>query len=310
MNFSALGLTPALCAATRALGYLQPTPIQAAALAPALAGTDVLASAQTGSGKTLAFALALLQHLRPAGLSARRAQALVLAPTRELAMQVGEVIAALARHLPQAARVSVLYGGVSINPQMLRLRSGTDVVVATPGRLLDLVAHNALSLSAVSLLVLDEADRMLELGFADELAQVLALLPAQRQSLFFSATFSPAVQALARALLHEPMQIEQPGPTLQPVEIVQRALAVDADRRTQLLGARAGVCGHQIRRRGGGRQAAPCRPDGRAVSWRTQPGQTQPGAGRLQGRAADRHGGHRHGGARARHCRFAGGGEF
>jgi len=235
MNFSALGLSPALCAATRALGYLQPTPIQAAALAPALAGTDVLASAQTGSGKTLAFALALLQHLRPAGLSARRAQALVLAPTRELAMQVGEVIAALARYLPQAARVSVLYGGVSINPQMLRLRGGTDVVVATPGRLLDLVAHNALSLSAVSLLVLDEADRMLELGFADELAQVLALLPAQRQSLFFSATFSPAVQALARALLHEPMQIEQPGPTLQPVEIVQRALAVDADRRTQLL---------------------------------------------------------------------------
>jgi superfamily II DNA/RNA helicase len=235
MNFSTLGLSPALLAATSALGYHQPTPIQAAAVSPALAGKDVLASAQTGSGKTLAFALPLLQRLRPTGQNARRMQTLVLVPTRELAVQVGEVIAALARHLPQAARVSVLYGGVSINPQMMRLRGGTDVVVATPGRLLDLVAHNALSLAGTSLLVLDEADRMLDLGFADELAQLLALLPAQRQNLFFSATFSTAVQALAKSLLHEPVHIEVQGSTLQPVEIVQRAMAVDGGQRTQLL---------------------------------------------------------------------------
>ncbi len=235
MNFSTLGLSPALLAATTALGYTHPTPIQAAAIAPALAGQDILGSAQTGSGKTLAFALPLLQHLRPTVQRPRCVQALVLVPTRELAVQVGEVIAALARHLPQPARVSVLFGGVSINPQMLRLRGGTDVVVATPGRLLDLLAHKALSLAGTSLLVLDEADRMLDLGFADELAQLLALLPSQRQSLFFSATFSPAVQALANSLLRSPVRVAVQGPALQPIEIVQRALAVDGARRTALL---------------------------------------------------------------------------
>ena len=235
MKFSTLGLSPALLAATNALGYSSPTPIQAAAIAPALAGKDVLGSAQTGSGKTLAFALPILQTLKHTSQRNRGVQALVLVPTRELAAQVGEVIAALARHLPQPVKVSVLFGGVSINPQMLRLRGGTDVVVATPGRLLDLLAHNALSLAGTGLLVLDEADRMLDLGFADELAQLLALLPAQRQSLFFSATFSPAVQALAKSMLHEPVHIEVQGPAQQPIEIVQRAIAVDAARRTQLL---------------------------------------------------------------------------
>ncbi len=235
MTFSTLGLSPALLAAIDALGYTDPTPIQRDAIAPALEGHDLLGSAQTGSGKTLAFALPLLQRLQAHTGRVRHVQALVLVPTRELATQVGDVIKALAQHLPQTIKVSTFFGGVSINPQMMGLRGGTDVVVATPGRLLDLVAHNALKLDHVGTLVLDEADRMLDLGFAEELAQVLALLPAQRQNLFFSATFSPAVQALAHTLLHDAVRVEVQGPTQQPVEIVQRAIAVDAPRRTQLL---------------------------------------------------------------------------
>jgi ATP-dependent RNA helicase RhlE len=235
MTFSTLGLSPALLAAVHHLGHSSPTPIQQGAIAPALAGQDVLGSAQTGSGKTLAFALPLLQRLHINTSRMRPAQALVLVPTRELAAQVGEVIQSLAQQLPQRVKVSIFFGGVSINPQMMGLRGGTDVVVATPGRLLDLVAHNALQLDQVGLLVLDEADRMLDLGFADELAQLLALLPAQRQNLFFSATFSPAVQTLAQTLLHNAVRIEVDASQQQPVEIIQRAIAIDTPKRTQLL---------------------------------------------------------------------------
>ncbi len=235
MTFSTLGLSPALLAAVHALGHSSPTPIQREALTPALLGRDILGSAQTGSGKTLAFALPLLQSLTPPESRLRRVQALVLVPTRELAMQVGEVIRTLAEQLPQTIKVSTFFGGVSINPQMMGLRGGTDVVVATPGRLLDLVAHNALSLANTSLLVLDEADRMLDLGFAEELAQVLTLLPKQRQNLFLSATFSPAVHLLANTLLHDPVRVEVKGLAQQPAEIQQRAIAVDTGKRTQLL---------------------------------------------------------------------------
>ena len=235
MTFSTLGLSPALLAALQQLRHSSPTPIQQGAIAPALAGRDVLGSAQTGSGKTLAFALPLLQRLQPNISRVRQPQALVLVPTRELAAQVGEVIQALAQTLPQRVKVSVFFGGVSINPQMMGLRGGTDVVVATPGRLLDLVSHNALKLDAIALLVLDEADRMLDLGFADELAQVLAQLPAQRQNLFFSATFSPGVTVLANTLLQNPVRVEVDATQQQPVEIIQRAIAVDTGKRTQLL---------------------------------------------------------------------------
>lgn len=235
MTFSTLGLSPDLMAAVAQLGHSRPTPIQQAAIAPALAGHDLLGSAQTGSGKTLAFALPLLQRLQPNASRVRQPQVLVLVPTRELAAQVGEVIQALAQTLPQRVKVSVFFGGVSINPQMMGLRGGTDVVVATPGRLLDLLAHNALKLDAVALLVLDEADRMLDLGFADELAQVLTQLPAQRQNLFFSATFSPGVTALANTLLQDPVRVEVDATQQQPVEIIQRAIAVDTAKRTQLL---------------------------------------------------------------------------
>jgi superfamily II DNA/RNA helicase len=167
--------------------------------------------------------------------SPRRVQALVLVPTRELAAQIGEEIRELALPLARALKVSILFGGVSINPQMLRLRGGADIVVATPGRLLDLIAHNALSIAAVSTLVLDEADRLFDLGFAEELANILALLPRQRQNLFFSATFPSAVQALAQTLLNDPVRVEVlPEPQTAP-DIEQRAIAVDPRRRTQLL---------------------------------------------------------------------------
>ena len=236
MPFSSLGLSPALLRAVSAKAYLAPTPIQAAAIPAALQGRDVLGSAQTGSGKTAAFALPLLQQLENAPLeSPRRVRALILVPTRELCAQVGEEIRELAQHLPRPVKVSIVFGGVSINPQMMRLRGGTDIVVATPGRLLDLVDHNALHLGSVSTLVLDEADRLLDLGFAEELNRVLRLVPEKHQNLFFSATFPPAVQALAQTLLRDPVRVEvAPAPETTP-DITQRAIAVDTNRRTQLL---------------------------------------------------------------------------
>ena len=195
-----------------------------------------MARAQTGSGKTLAFGLPLLHKLaeEPAQVP-RQVRALVLVPTRELAIQVGAALRDLANQLPQSIRISVVFGGVSINPQMLAMRGGTDVVVATPGRLLDLVHHNALTLSATQILVLDEADRLLELGFEAELKRLLAQLPANRQSLFFSATFAPAVAALAQSMLRNPVQIEIGATDQEKPDITQQAILVDTPRRTQLL---------------------------------------------------------------------------
>ncbi|MES2091114.1 MAG: DEAD/DEAH box helicase, partial [Pseudomonadota bacterium] len=165
----------------------------------------------------------------------RRLQALILVPTRELAAQVGESVRALGKYLSEPLKVGVFFGGVSINPQMMGLRGGADIVVATPGRLLDLVEHNALSLSGVSTLVLDEADRLLDMGFADELSRILSLLPTHRQHLFFSATFPPAVQGLAEQLLHEPTRIEIAAEPATAPDIQQRAIAVDVGQRTRLL---------------------------------------------------------------------------
>ena len=236
MPFASLGLSSALVHAAGQLGFSTPTPIQAEAIPAILQGADLLGAAQTGSGKTAAFALPLLQQLqRSTPDKPRRVRALVLVPTRELAAQVGEVLRSLAQHLPQPPKVAIVFGGVSINPQMMGLRGGVDIVVATPGRLLDLVEHNALRLSTVAHLVLDEADRLLDLGFAQELARVLALLPQDRQNLFFSATFPDAVRALADGLLKNPVRVEVlPTPGNEPA-IEQRAIAVDASRRTQLL---------------------------------------------------------------------------
>jgi ATP-dependent RNA helicase RhlE len=236
MPFSVLGLSPALVNALGELGFAAPTPIQAEAIPAALRGADLLGCAQTGSGKTAAFALPLLQRLQQEPHhTPRRTRALVLVPTRELAAQVGEVIRSLAQHLPQRPKVAVVFGGVSINPQMMGLRGGADVVVATPGRLLDLVQQNALKLASVEVLVLDEADRLLDLGFSEELDRVLWLLPPQRQNLFFSATFPPAVAALAETLLRDPVRVDVPSTPANEPSILQRVIQVDEKRRTELL---------------------------------------------------------------------------
>jgi ATP-dependent RNA helicase RhlE len=234
MPFSSLGLSAPLVSAVSQ--FASPTPVQSAAIPVALKGGDVLATAQTGSGKTMAFVLPLLQRWLGTRLEKpQRVHTLILVPTRELAAQVTETVMRCSVHLPERIKVVSAFGGVSINPQMMALRGGADFVIATPGRLLDLVDHNAVHLSHVSALVLDEADRLLDLGFADELKRVLALLPKRRQNLLFSATFPDAVQALAKELLHEPTVIEiESAPTEMPV-IMQRAIEVDTDKRTPLL---------------------------------------------------------------------------
>ncbi len=235
MPFSSLGLIPALVRAVDKAGYAAPTAIQAAAIPAILRGSDVLGAAQTGSGKTAAYALPLLQALMAPAAGPRQVRALILVPTRELAAQVGQTVHALAKPLPIKLKISVLFGGVSINPQMMDLRGGADIVVATPGRLLDLVRQNAVKLGGVSLCVLDEADRLLDMGFSEEINAILALLPSKRQNLFFSATFPDSVQALADSLLQEPVRIEVASEAQDKPDIVQRAITVDVPRRTQLL---------------------------------------------------------------------------
>ena len=218
------------------MGLHTPTPIQAEAIPPALQGRDLWATAPTGSGKTLAFALPLVQQhvLQPRQTNFRRPiRSLVLVPTRELAVQVGGVLTHLS--YKPGLKVAVVFGGVSINPQMMDLRGGADMVVATPGRLLDLVDHNAVSLKDVQHLVLDEADRLLDLGFADELQRVLALLPAKRQTLLFSATFAPEVEALAANLLRDSVRITVEAFEGHKPDISQRAIRVDDKKRSALL---------------------------------------------------------------------------
>lgn len=236
MPFSSLGLSEPLLRAVAARNYSAPTPIQILAIPAILRGGDVWASAQTGSGKTAAFVLPVLERL---SLSRRErgrfVRALVLAPTRELADQTGEAIRHFGRFLAEPLKTFVITGGVSINPQMIALGGGADLIVATPGRLLDLIDHNAVSLSAVSVLVLDEADRLLDLGFAEEVSRITALLPAGRQSLLFSATFPPAVNALAENLLLDPIRLDVPAEPSTKPDIFQRAIEVDPPRRTQLL---------------------------------------------------------------------------
>ena len=241
-SFGSLGLSEPLLRAVTDLGYDTPTPIQLEAIPAVLDGRDVWASAQTGSGKTAAFVLPILELLgratdAPRALGRRPVRALVLVPTRELAIQIGEAIKSYGRHLRYRPKTVVAIGGVSINPQIMALRGGADILVATPGRLLDLIDHNALRIEPVEILVLDEADRMLSLGFADELARLLALLE-RPQNLLFSATFPPAVRTLAENLLHEPLRIEvAAGAPLASTQalIVQRAIEVDAPKRTMLL---------------------------------------------------------------------------
>lgn len=238
MPFSALGLSSPLL---QSLGhYSTPTPVQVAAIPVVLAGGDVLATAETGSGKTTAYVLPLLERWlvgsgEAHGRTPRPVHALILVPTRELAAQVREVVQEFSSHLPARIKVVSAVGGVSINPQMMALRGGADIIVATPGRLLDLVNHHAVTLSGVKSLVLDEADRMLDSGFAEELKNILTLLPKRRQNLLFSATFPAAVELLANELLHEPTRIEVESASREAPVITQRAIRVDTDKRAPLL---------------------------------------------------------------------------
>jgi len=241
-TFDALGLSAALQRAIAENAYATPTPIQLQAIPAILAGRDVQGGAQTGAGKTAAYCLPLLQMLlqddaplATSGSKRRPVRALVLVPTRELAAQVQDTVARFAAHLPAAIKSIAIFGGVSINPQMMALRGGADLIVATPGRLLDLIDHNALSLDHVRTLVLDEADRMLDQGFADELANVIELLPATRQNLCFSATFPAAMQKLVAQLMRDPVVIDIPASETATPDITQRAIQVDTERRTMLL---------------------------------------------------------------------------
>lgn len=234
MTFASTGLSESLVRAAEP--HAEPTPVQAAAIPAALEGRDVMAMARTGSGKTLAFVLPLLQRwLEAPRETPRRIHTLILVPTRELAAQVSETVRRVAARLPQRLKVVSAVGGLSINPQMMALRGGADFVIATPGRLLDLLQCHAVHLSDVAALVLDEADRLLDLGFSEELARILSLLPPDRQNLLVSATFPPGVRALGERLLRDPAVIEIPeAPTETPL-IRQRAIEVDSAQRTPLL---------------------------------------------------------------------------
>jgi len=235
--FSHLGLDSLLLTALNELNYQQPTPIQQAAIPAILHGRDVVAGAETGSGKTAAFALPILHKLHHQAASTlakgNQVRALIIAPTRELAIQIGQAINSYAQYLQPRLKVCTVFGGVSINPQMLALRGGADIVVATTGRLLDLMAHNALKLDVLEILVLDEADKMLNLGFSEELTQILAALPKKRQNLLFSATFPPELQQLIASLLHQPIEINLAKQDENLIE--QHVYSIDNERKNAAL---------------------------------------------------------------------------
>src|ERR1700744_816159 len=235
MSFSDLGLLPELLRAVADKGYATPSPIQIQAIPAVLAGRDVLAGAQTGTGKTAGFVLPILQRLAAdtAHGASRAPRALVLTPTRELAAQVAQSARDYGKHMP--LRTYQVFGGVSINPQISALRSGCDISVATPGRLLDLAQQRALDLSKIQVLVLDEADRMLDMGFIHDIRRIIKLLPQKRQNLLFSATYSDDIRALAERLLHNPLSV-QVAARNAPIELVeQRAYRVQKEQKRHLL---------------------------------------------------------------------------
>jgi ATP-dependent RNA helicase RhlE len=233
-DFADLGLSEPLLKAVAAKGYRHPSPIQSQCIPAVLEGRDVMAAAQTGTGKTAGFTLPLLERLlHGAHARAGVVRALVLTPTRELAAQVADSVIAYGRYVD--LRSAVVFGGVSPNPQIERLRRGVDVLVATPGRLMDLHQQGALRLDRVEILVLDEADRMLDMGFIRDIRRILALLPQKRQNLLFSATFSAEIRRLATGLLHQPVQL-QASPENQTATTVQQVLhPCDMDRKGDLL---------------------------------------------------------------------------
>ncbi|MCW8918329.1 MAG: ATP-dependent RNA helicase RhlE [Gammaproteobacteria bacterium] len=236
MSFESLGLRAELLRAVTEKGYTTPTPIQTQAIPPVLEGRDLMGGAQTGTGKTAGFTLPLLQRLMESTKTEqgrRPIRALVLTPTRELAAQVEESVVTYGKYLP--LRSTVIFGGVKINPQIARLRSGIDILVATPGRLLDHVGQRTVDLSKVEILVLDEADRMLDMGFIRDIRKVLALLPKQKQTLFFSATFSDEIKRLANELLNAPALIEVARHNTAAESVRQVVHPVDNKRKRELL---------------------------------------------------------------------------
>ncbi|NWA04368.1 DEAD/DEAH box helicase [Pseudomonas gingeri] len=235
MTFATLGLIEPLTRALDTLGYKTPTPVQAQAIPAVLAGRDLMAAAQTGTGKTAGFALPLLQLLTLEGpkVAANSVRSLILVPTRELAEQVHESVRQYAEHLPLSTYA--VYGGVSINPQMMKLRKGVDLLVATPGRLLDLFRQNALKFNQLQTLVLDEADRMLDLGFQEELGNIYKALPKKRQTLLFSATFSDAIRLLAGQMLNDPLSIEVSPRNVAANTVKQWVVTVDKKRKPELF---------------------------------------------------------------------------
>ncbi len=232
-TFDALGLSPVSLRAVRELGFTVPTPVQAAAIPPALAGRDVLASAQTGTGKTAAFGLPILERLAP--LPRKRTRALILAPTRELAAQIAAHLTALGQGAN--LRVAAIYGGVGFGGQRAAFARGAEIVVATPGRLMDLMQQGAARLDDVSLLVLDEADRMLDMGFLPAVKRIVAKLPGERQTLLFSATIAAEVEQLARELMRAPVRVEMvPNSTATAAAgITHTAYTVPQQSKTDLL---------------------------------------------------------------------------
>ncbi len=232
MSFDTLGLRAELLRAVGEQGYTQPTPVQQKAIPVVLSGQDVMASAQTGTGKTAAFTLPLLhqlsQHSGP-----HRLRALILTPTRELAAQIHENLRAYGRHL--SIRSLEVFGGVNINPQIERLRRGVDVLIATPGRLIDHLQRGTVKLDGIEILVLDEADRMLDMGFRPAIDRIVKTLPRKRQTLLFSATFSGEITGLAQRYLSDPVRIETAAPNSTVDQIAQQAINVDQGRKRELL---------------------------------------------------------------------------
>ena len=234
MSFEQLGLAAGLLRSVADQGYTEPTPIQIKAIPAILDGQDILASAQTGTGKTAGFTLPMLQRLAETKTTGRRMpRALILTPTRELAAQVGDSVTTYGKHLP--FRAAMIYGGVSFGGQMRQLRQGVDILIATPGRLLDHVGQGTIDLSAVEILVLDECDRMLDMGFIHDIRKIMDRLPAERQTLMFSATFSKPIQQLAHTLLKSPVQIEVAARNTTADRVEQVVHPVDRHRKRELL---------------------------------------------------------------------------
>lgn len=234
MSFESLGLSTPILKAIKDQGYETPSPIQAQAIPAVLKGQDVMAAAQTGTGKTAGFTLPLLERLSNGRqLRPNHVRALVLTPTRELAAQVSDSVSAYSQYLP--IRSAVVFGGVKINPQMMKLRKGLDILVATPGRLLDLHTKNAVNLGEVEVLILDEADRMLDMGFITDIRKIIELLPKRRQNLMFSATFSKDIRQLAKGLVNDPVEISVTPENSTAKTVEQWVIPVDKAKKSPML---------------------------------------------------------------------------